>query len=649
MFKKLSEALLGPKPALEDRMPEEVVIAYKRDDEEVAERDYEEEREYAESREDSREFEEAGREAERTREALEDFRASLDALNVKGGLTQESFQYAVFAAKTFENKLGLENLLDTSSVSFEGLEADARNTVSLEKIDHAIEHLKSVEKVAQEQLISANDRVAKNAASLENLEIVDAVREARGLESYKAKFESIADDCASLEDLRELVVQSNEAGGLSFESLVLLNYSVEQLVVANGVEAPILTDSLESLDREARHQVSLENYDIAMEGIIDLVKKAYDKVAGMAKKAWQKIGNALGVLRQMIPEAIEELTKFKKELESNKDAKIAGKIDGAILKRLHAGGKVPTDLVKYLHDFADFATKFIGTYGIEAQKALHSNLKLIKNELVPYSVESFEDSLVKIASGWKSATEIFPNAKDLTIPGEGNIFDANDDYSDNASSNKAAQSLADTYRYTLAGTMMRSNRKIRNVPDEIDAVSVKDLIELVDAYVKVLKMVDVDKLVISNNTLYDYWAVSAAISGPGSLSGTIRRKLRKEIEILEIAMACSWYAALEFPMSMARSTVRVARSIISLGKASLKTISTESLEEVSMEASVKELKAGAKVKFSHGHGKIKKIFTSEFKIGHKHHKASKDDPRYLVAADKGGHLSIHKASALTLV
>lgn len=68
-----------------------------------------------------------------------------------------------------------------------------------------------------------------------------------------------------------------------------------------------------------------------------------------------------------------------------------------------------------------------------------------------------------------------------------------------------------------------------------------------------------------------------------------------------------------------------------------------------MEALPKELRNGAKVRFSHGHGKVAKVFTAPFFLDKKHHKASKEQPIYLVKHDKGGKHSLHKASALRLV
>lgn len=71
-----------------------------------------------------------------------------------------------------------------------------------------------------------------------------------------------------------------------------------------------------------------------------------------------------------------------------------------------------------------------------------------------------------------------------------------------------------------------------------------------------------------------------------------------------------------------------------------------SMPTASLEAMPKELRGGMRVRFSHGHGKIAKIYTAPFTLDNKHHKASKDTPIYLVKHDKGGKHSLHKASAL---
>lgn len=73
------------------------------------------------------------------------------------------------------------------------------------------------------------------------------------------------------------------------------------------------------------------------------------------------------------------------------------------------------------------------------------------------------------------------------------------------------------------------------------------------------------------------------------------------------------------------------------------------LEQLYASLEAAGLKSGSRVKFSHGHGKVTKVLTAPFKAAGKVHHASKDKPLYLVTADKGGHKSVHKASALTLV
>ncbi len=68
--------------------------------------------------------------------------------------------------------------------------------------------------------------------------------------------------------------------------------------------------------------------------------------------------------------------------------------------------------------------------------------------------------------------------------------------------------------------------------------------------------------------------------------------------------------------------------------------------EFSLEAS-NPLRAGKNVKFSHGIGKIVKVFDKPFKYKGKHYHATKDAPWYEVRGKHG--LSIHRASALKLV
>ncbi|HWT40732.1 MAG TPA: DUF2945 domain-containing protein [Dongiaceae bacterium] len=60
-----------------------------------------------------------------------------------------------------------------------------------------------------------------------------------------------------------------------------------------------------------------------------------------------------------------------------------------------------------------------------------------------------------------------------------------------------------------------------------------------------------------------------------------------------------------------------------------------------------KLRVGMKVKYSHGHGKIIKVFDRPTKYNGEIHHCSKEKPKFEVVALKGGHKSLHHASALT--
>lgn len=654
MFKKLSAKLLGSKVSVEDRQPVEVVLAIPREDEEIQERDYDEEREYAESREDAREFDEARRDSERVAESLEDFRNALAILNDKGGVTQESFVYAQVAAQAFESKLGV-GLLDASEISFEGLEVGARVKLSLEQLDFAIEHLKNVSKIATEQFEAAAERVKSNAPSLENFALVEEIRDARSLESLIDHHNNLVDDQTSLEELRDLLAISNEQGGVSFESLVLINYALEQLVANNGVEAPYLTESLESLNQDERHQVSLENVDIALEGLLGSLRSGAEKIKKGLKKAFAMFKEKLGSVS-----ANEELTvdRIKKCLESfeGTDFKASGKeIPAKLARNFSTSGEVPKDIPGVLEDLIETYDRCFTTIEPEILSIARGNAEAIHEVLKVSEVlddEGLEDQKLgeAVSTLGKKLKSFKAPLKDLKVkdlPGFGNIIGPRDERTrvEGDFIYSAFDRLADECDEISLVNVFRTNIKVSTDAPAQDPAkcleSLKSTLKIIEKHSfvrdrqKLYKKVDeIEKL---NWSMWDYEEYAF---------GKVFRSEAKLTLDLVYQFSDVW----ELGMTVRGCLHDCAESMIKVVKLSAEKVSTESIEEeVSMEASVKELKSGAKVKFSHGHGKIKKIFTSEFKIGGKHHKASKDDPRYLVAADKGGHLSIHKASALTLV
>lgn len=649
MFKKLSGKLLGNKVSVEDRRVEEVVVAIPRENEEVEERDYDEEREYAESREDTREFDEARRDSERVAESLEDFRNALTILNDKGGVTQESFVYAQVAASAFESKLGV-GLLDASEISFEGLEAGARVKLSLEQIDFAIEHLKNVSKIATEQFEAAAERVKTSAPALENFAVVEEIRDARSLESLIERQENLTDDRVALEELRDLLVISNEQGGVSFESLVLINYALEQLVANNGVEAPYLTESLESLNQDERHQVSLENVDIALEGLLGALRSGAEKIKKGLKKAFALFKEKLGSVS-----ASEELTveRIKKCLESfDKDGfEASGKdIPAKLARNFSSSGEVPKDIPGVLLDLVKTYDRCFTSVEPEILSIAQSNAVAIHEALkATESLEGSEQGKAVKALGNKLKTFKAP-LKDLKVkdlPGVGTIIGPREEEQKKPwkFDIKSFEKLADEINEINLVNVFKTGIKVSS-----DA-SAQDPAKCLDALKAVLKIIDKHSFVRGRADLYKKLDEIEKLNWTmWDFEEAAFDKIYRSEANLILDLVFQFSDVWEVGMVVRTCLHDCAENMIKVVKLSSQKISTESIEEeVSMEASVKELKSGAKVKFSHGHGKIKKIFTSEFKIGGKHHKASKDDPRYLVAADKGGHLSIHKASALTLV
>jgi hypothetical protein len=76
---------------------------------------------------------------------------------------------------------------------------------------------------------------------------------------------------------------------------------------------------------------------------------------------------------------------------------------------------------------------------------------------------------------------------------------------------------------------------------------------------------------------------------------------------------------------------------------------TDPDKTVSLEGGGIKLRPGMKVRYSKGYGKIIKVFDRPVKYKGEIHHCSKDNPKYEVKSDMGNHLSLHKASALTVL
>lgn len=619
-------------------------------------------------------FVEARTVAREEREALESLQASLEGLkdihqllghlNATGGVSKDVMSFAHIGLEAYTDTLGLPAImLGVSLESFE--EVDQRQEVSLEHLEYLIEQCEAIVPEVQQNITVAQENLT-NRASMESLQFggesacsddMDATTLAAGQNEAARERELEATAEAStavdgIERVRDEVVAQNEAGGLSQEALVAASLALEAFTKPLGLPEVALAENLDAFAAGARVQVSTEAIDIAMEGAMDVVKKMGKAIAARARKTMIFVKNALGMLNGTLPKTIEALEKFLADLDPK--AKTSGTVSASgLIKKLHDGGKVPSNIPQYLIDFCGFAGRFMGPYMVAAQRAMADNIAAI-HKLPFNNAPAFHSALGDLARTWKDPRSAL-HADDLkaTIPGEGRVFSDREPmkYKGDVEEVKFFIDLA-THN-VLHGTVFREERKLADATKTLPAMSVSEIKRVGEQLLKLLKSINTSHLEVHSNVIEDYWTVDALL-----IEAPIKAARKEANVVREAFFRATLMPALEFGWSMARSCVTVARTFMKYAQASLATVSTESFEdgvatgaeEISMEgADPKKLKSGVKVKFSHGHGKIAKVFTAPFLFAKKHHHASKDEPRYLVKADKGGHQSVHKASALTLV
>ena len=720
--------------------------------------------------------------AREERESVESLKASLEGLvrfhrflghlNATGGVSRQALAFTQIGLEAYTE--GLEQPSIGLGVSFESFaDSGERQELSLEHLEHFISQLKDIMPMAEQNVVSAEQRVLETSrtfhpslrASFESVmtgaesdcDDGRALAAAQDLDS-QAQLNQVSDVASAaldgMERVREEVVVQNADGGLSQEALVAASLALEAFTSPLGLPEIELAADLTPFADGARAQVSVEAIDLGMEGAMDALKNAGAAIAAKARKTVATVKNALNMLNGMLPKTIEALEAFIADLDKNK-VQTKGTVSAkGLSKKLHDGGKVPANMAQYLIGFAGFAERFMGPFTTAAQTGFAANSRAMA-KLDFNSLPGFRASLGTLAGEWKDPRSAL-SAADLsaTIPGEGRVFVDQEAPKYNGDVKELQHFIDLQTKNVLHGTWFRPERRLSDSSTALPAMSYEDIKKVATALLKLLKGIKTKDLEVHGDVINDYWNADSLLTGFQMESRGMRGRLRKEIRIISQAYAQTTVKpALEFGWDMARSSVRVARTFMAYAKASLATanaVSTESVDddvsleafpfldkvkrlekkvakldadlkatdemladskrvlaevkadaakgdaakfakkiqkiqdeivdletdrkdiqsvqasvkadlakakaakpsseglEVSLEgADIKDLKAGKPVKFSHGHGKIEKVYTAPFMYDRKSHTASKDSPKYLVKDSKGKH-SIHKASALTI-
>lgn len=596
---------------------------------------------------------------------LEELREILAVCDNGEGISKESYGFVQIALEARAAQLSTEvPTIGVDLQSFTGEVAGSRADVALENLDELITQAKragtALESMTQEreqrlQAIVLRATQPGDPMSMENFSIsgesLDELQAALALKNNRGRLAALESAYRGIGDVRDLIEEQNAAGGLSLETLAAASVALEAFTSPLGLPEIELTPSIESLTAESITVVDLEQLDTSLEGVGDAIKAVGSAITSGARKAVMSVKNSLGMLNGTLPKSIAELEAFIAKLDKA-TAKPMGEVAATgLARRLHDGGKMPASMSTYLISFAGFAGRFMGPYMAATQAGHQANSKLM-HDLNMLSVPGFFESYKKAAAGWQDARRALTAADvKATIPGEGNVFFSDElEYGGDNPEAKKFDKFANVDQ--IHPLFFRPNRKLTESPEGIKAMSLDELKKTAKVFLALLKGIKTGHLDVDDKIINERWDICVAGKEKRRLtSGKIARQVRAEMSAIMAAYDESFFTALSFGWSMARSCVRTTRSFVAYGEKCLATASTESIgiEEVSLEAAdPKKLRPGVKVKFSHGHGKVMKVYTAPFSMHQKHHKASKDEPRYAVK-DQHGYTTIHKASALSLI
>lgn len=600
---------------------------------------------------EAREAHEASVELIIVHEGAEETHDTLDTLNQNGGVSAESFPFFEIALTNYAQAVGRTSiLLGVSTESFEGEEPGQRFEVSLEDLADLVKATGKAIEPMKAQVASFESRVhelqSKQLSSNLGIESFSQVGVSRQQDAVASRLESRLQDqikaAVGLENLLEMIESANDNGGLTTDAMVGAELALESITRPMNLPTISLHESLEGLELDTRTVVSTE-------GIIDAIKTVGGLIADTLRTGARVARNALGMLTGTLPTVIKKLEAFHKKLESAKGETQGTVSVGNAAKRLNRAGEMPPDLSQYLKTYSEFIDKFCTTFTGQANKALSYNAGLYGK--VDYlNQESFFHELDQTANQWEDPRKSFSSHElQIEIPGGGRMFGTWDDKR-YAGSNEGAKKLdAFVHEYMINGLWVRGKAKVPSL-ESLPALSVADMKLVTDSMLKTLHAIRPEALAVSDQTIGVVWAMYDRANQKRRKSKAIVRTIKPEIATLDTALWGSAILALDFGWSAAKEFVKIALSFLSYAERSLATIPSASTEGLvaSMEADIKDLRPGKKVKYSHGHGKIVKVFTAPFKYKGEAHHASKDSPKFEVKSDKGNKLSLHKASALSL-
>ena len=397
--------------------------------------------------------------------------------------------------------------------------------------------------------------------------LVDIVQERSNqiamAETVEAKNE-LTEVSQGLAGVVDVVETLNENGGLSTESAVLARLALESYTKRLGLEDNNdIIPSFESLRYDGSRTVSTE-------GFVDLIKKVGGAVKTVREKIRARVGLVLGMLRPKLAKTLPKLEALKVKIDGF-DGKPADTIPAkGVVKRFHRAGVMPEKLSSFLDEYLAFAAVMFTKWPAISQSAFTANVAAM-NQLDLKTQDSFLASLKTLASGWKDPTKTFTAAQLKTIvPGGGELFTNDDPSEDYAGDNTDAKKLA---KYAssnlLTGRLLRTGDKVVDKVDVVKALSKAEMQHIVNALLRVVKMIDADRLVVSGEHVNAGFATISGFAKKQRYARTVARNLQPEIYAVEAAFESCWTNTSDFGWMTAQEVLNIANGFIDYAERSM--------------------------------------------------------------------------------
>lgn len=556
------------------------------------------------------------------------------------------------ATRVHARRLGLESADIAADISGDQVNLNPEVPAAMaEAAGEALPHI-------SEQITAVDNRAKDLAEEAQEIpqEVMVEARSQADVVATEEEVEQLAGESGAAEsDLGEVVEiaeQENAEGGMTLESLLALNITMEAYSAPLGLASMDVVPGIESFNADERYQVSLEAIYGKRAEIDNVAKDVLKRYVQTLFRINMPVFRIAMVQRARLAMLAKRVRGMPSRVSENVGVKVNA-------RNLHQNGQIPSNPAQFLGQYAEQAAFMVGKFHERAKNSFAINVNLIQSAGGNDNEETAR-VLASIAKAWSDPRDGLPrHLIDFDAPGGRRIFaDVGDsNYNGNV---QGFSRIADFSTKNIPTRVLFRKNDSRPPVGNWPVLNGQDLPKVVAAFQRAYQSADhlqhfVEKVAAGNwAPIVIYIKVLRRLAGPRIFFGAGATEFATEFSLLNRAIRTSNRMCFHVGIDSMFTLNHITNSFIGYANRSLKAAraygSMESVAlggEFSLESAGK-IGRGSNVMYGKKAGKVVKVHTSDFEFGDKTVKASKTAPMYEVKQHKTGKLSVHKASALTL-